>query len=329
MTLRSAATPLDGDLGRWLPSPDGGRALRRLYSTALNQQVADTCIALLHPGDPRLATRVETLLPALADSDWTTPGLAHAHFVGLADERSRLATAHRAVAQLERIVAGPPPPLDLATIGDTPPRWVEYALEKFVDDQRRNDSLSVELESVTPGPATLDGTRNALTLLAGSWPEMGGVTETLVREIRWTKGSARASSSATLTQIYGAVFLRAGLTRPVVLYELLVHEATHLELVARMAVDKLLTNGSDRAPSPFRPVARPLTRVLHATLVAARLAEAMRRYRPDDDRERALVRQRQEQFTADLTIGLATLAEHGRWTPIGHQFFTDLRRTPR
>lgn len=55
----------------------------------------------------------------------------------------------------------------------------------------------------------------------------------------------------------------------------------------------------------------------------------MRRYRPDDDRERDLMRQRQEQFTADLTIGLATLTEHGRWTPIGHDFFTDLRRTAR
>ncbi|WP_328387451.1 aKG-HExxH-type peptide beta-hydroxylase [Nocardia sp. NBC_00416] len=329
MTLRPAATPLDGDLGRWLPSPDGGRVLRRLYSTALNQQVARACAALVHSVDRRQATRIEALLPALADSDWTTPELAHAHFVGSADERRALTTARRAVAQLEQIAAGPPPPLQLTTTGHNPPPWVEYALDRFVDDQRRNDSLSVELESVTPEPATLDGARNALTRLADSWPEMSRITETLVREVRWTKGSARASSSATLTQTYGAVFLRADLTRPVVLYELLVHEATHLELIARMAVDKLLTNGSVRAPSPFRPVARPLTRVLHATLVAARLAEAMRRYRPETARERDLLRQRTKQFTDDLAIGLATLTEHGRWTTIGNEFFVDLQRAAR
>ncbi|MEU4314182.1 HEXXH motif-containing putative peptide modification protein [Nocardia sp. NPDC024068] len=325
MTLRPAATPLDGDLGRRIPPPDGGRAFLRLYSTALNQRVAGTCAALFHPVDRQQVTRIEALLPALTDTGWTTPELAHAHFVGLADERRRHATAQRAVAQLEQIVAGPPPPLDPSTSGDNPPPWVEYALAGFVDDQRRNDGLAVELEAVTPAAATLEAVGNALTHLAGTWPEMSRVTETLVREIRWTTGSAHGSASATLTQTYGAVFIRADLARPVVLYELLVHEATHLELIARMALDKLLTNGSLRAPSPFRSVARPLTRVLHATLVAARLAEAMRRYHPATAQERDLLRQRASRFAEDLAVGLATLAEHGRWTTIGHEFFTDLR----
>lgn len=329
MTLRSAAAPLDGDLGRPQPPPDGGQALRRHYSAALNQQVAGICVRLLHPVHPRRAARAEDLVPALADSVWTTPELAHAYFVGSADEQSKITTAQRAVAQLEQIVAGPPPPIELATTGDTTPRWVEYALDKFVDDQRRNDSLSVELESVTPGPVTLDGTRTALARLAECWPEMSHIGETLIREVRWMNGSARASSSATLTQTYGAVFLRADLTRPVVLYELLVHEATHLELIARMAVDKLLVNGSERAASPFRAVARPLTRVLHATLVAARLVEAMRRYDPDTDREQVFVRRREEQFAADLAIGVATLTEHGRWTDIGDEFFSGLQLAAR
>ncbi len=125
------------------------------------------------------------------------------------------------------------------------------------------------------------------------------------------------------------MFLRADLIRPVALYELAVHEATHLELIARMAADKLVVNGSDRAASPFRPMARPLTRVLHATLVAARLMEAMRRYAPATDREQVFVRRREEQFTAELALGLATLTEHGRWTDIGDEFFIGLQLAAR
>src|SRR5690606_32868694 len=105
-----------------------------------------------------------------------------------------------------------------------------------------------------------------------AWSDMFATFRMLVRELRWLAADDQ-TKSATLTAAFGAVFLPLDPER-LRINGVLVHEATHLELVTRMSLDKLVTNGSDRAPAPFKTFDRPLTRVLHATLVAARLVDA-------------------------------------------------------
>jgi HEXXH motif-containing protein len=152
---------------------------------------------------------------------------------------------------------------------------------------------------------------------------MAGTTSALVRELRWYDAPEGGFGSASLTQAYGALFLTPG--KRLDLYESLIHESSHLELTARMALDKLLVDGAVRAPSPFRDAKRPLSRVLHATFVCARLIHGYERCRtlvtPDEQR---LANERGARLRDDLAKGIVTLAEHAEWTQLGSRLFSQL-----
>jgi HEXXH motif-containing protein len=326
---RTVATTIDkwfsGFLGDWEPSATCVRELNRLYAGALNERVGRRCSELLaRSPDRSTAARLQPLLPSLAASEWTTPSLAFALFVQLAE--SSRATKERvrlAVDELERVVDGGPPSLEVSPQGH-PPAWVDYALPILARDKPGGGGGPVGLEVVIPGDEAVAACLDALDLLETAWPEMAVTVNVLMRELRWLEGT-NPMRSATLTQTFGAVFLRNGLAR-MRLYEVLVHEATHLELVARMALDRLLENRSDRAPSPFKSDARPLTRVLHATFVAARLVTALERCQSHVSKEEGeLARRWQSRFASSRDDGLRTLAEHAEWTATGRELFNAMQ----
>ena len=154
---------------------------------------------------------------------------------------------------------------------------------------------------------------------------MADSTDTFVREVWWFGSEGKASGSASLAQAFGVVFI-GSTSPPSLLMEHIVHEATHHEFTARLAVDKQLTNGDALAPSPFRKNPRPLTRVLHAAVVAARLVEVLRRCQQYlDADERAQVQKSLDRLTLDLESGMRSLTEHAHWTPVGERMFDRMR----
>lgn len=316
-------TRLERYLGGWEPIPAAARELGRLYCGTLNQRVAERCIELLAETGDGHAARTEELLSALAESGWTTPSLAFAHHVTLPDPERAPEAARRAVGELERVASTDTPELELSPGGPLP-QWAGGALGMFTADQRLAGGQFVYANAVTPDTETLAACRIALQLLARCWPEMARTTETFVRELRWFVGPDDAVISVTLTQAFGAVFLVP--TRSIALYEALVHEATHLELMARMAIDKLIANGGQLARSPFRPDQRPLTRVLHAALVAVRVQHALGRCHDLLDREdQGIAASQRALFVANARNGLATLGEQGQLTPIGRELLASMR----
>jgi HEXXH motif-containing protein len=152
---------------------------------------------------------------------------------------------------------------------------------------------------------------------------MAQAVDALVRQVVWYE-TARGPGSGTLHQAYGALFVvRGGGTARTL--EALVHETTHLELMARFAVDKPLVNMSASATSPFRERPRPLSRVLHAVIVARRVVEAFDRCAaglpPAEQRQAAALRQK---MAESLEAGNAALARTGEWTPTGARLYESL-----
>jgi hypothetical protein len=311
---------LPAALREWLPSPAGAREMGRLYAQALNEQVARKCCELLEETD--LAERTSELARAAAESGWTTPALAFANYVTLADDAApNRDAAARSLAELEHVTATELPPTEMARIGK--PDWVEYVLKAFVETQRRNRE-PIAIVSRQPDAQTLAAVARAGDWLEAAWPEMAAVVRSLVREVRWFELGNGRPASATFTQTFGAMFLTpAPATR---LYEFLVHEATHMELTTRMALDPLVSNRADRAASPLRTMPRPLSRVLHATFVAGRLVYGLRRCLPHlTGDERAVTEQRAEEFVDHVRKGLATLDERAEWTEAGAEMIERMR----
>ncbi len=312
---------LPAELREWLPSSAGAGELGRIYAQALNEQVARRCCEVLDGTD--LAARAAEVAGEMAESGWTTPTLAFAHFVTLAGERPPTARrgAALALAELQRVVATETPPTEMAPSGQ--PEWVTYAMAAFADTVRRSGT-PIAIAPRAPDEQTLDAVARAVELLETAWPEMAAVVRALVREVRWFELADRRAVSATFTQTFGAMFLTPAPT--VRLYEFLVHEATHMELTTRMALDALVSNRADRAASPFRTAPRPMTRVLHATFVAGRLVHGMRRCLPLlTGEERVSMEQAAHRFLGLLREGLATLDERASWTATGAEMIERMR----
>jgi HEXXH motif-containing protein len=155
---------------------------------------------------------------------------------------------------------------------------------------------------------------------------MAQAINALVREVVWYE-TAYGPRSGTLIQAYGAVFLAGGRTVASALADL-VHEATHLEVVARLALEPTLRNPDDRDASPYRQRPRPLTRVLHVAMVATRGVEAFDRcldaLPPRQRDQGAAIR---EEFADSRTAALASLRRSARWTAVGERLWDDLTAT--
>jgi len=155
-------------------------------------------------------------------------------------------------ARSKRCPPGQPPGLRLG-LPDPAPDWVGYALGVFEADQRRDGRARRDGQShfklkVSGAPEDREVFLEGLGVLREVWPEMAGSVDCLVRVVLWFEPFA---GSASLTQAYGAVFIATGRDVPGAI-EAIVHETTHLELMARTTVDKLLLNGDDAGASPFR-----------------------------------------------------------------------------
>lgn len=313
----SLITPLSD----WRPSADNALVLRAAFSNALNKAAAGRCLDILAAREPSVSDALQSTLPELLRAGWTTPAVAYANYVGFS-EADPLPQARIAAQELLRIASAPPPPLNIApTDLDAP--WVRYALRIFERDQR-NDNRVVELRPIEPTETLRSDAAGALSLLEAVWPEMCATVITFTREIRWFTSNVRASGSASLTQGYGAIFIDSTGGK-IKLLEHLLHESTHLEFTARMALDKYIVNGKDPAISPFRVNPRPLTRVLHATVVAARLIDVLDRLSDAGIGDSEYLASTRERFVRDLDFGLGSMGEHAQWTPLGEELFSGMQ----
>jgi HEXXH motif-containing protein len=274
--------------------------------------VARRLAVLGEPGD--LDSRV-------AGTTWTTPELAFAHYVGLQRAEPSHALVHATRAALRDVCDrdAPAPALDVE--GDA--EWQRHGVEVLMGDYVR-DGRPVEIDlSGRPGPEDLASARLALDRLADDWPEMAQAIDALVRQVVWYE-TAAGPGSGTLHQAYGALFVvrGGGVARAL---EALVHETTHLELMARFAVEKPLVNMAATEISPFRARPRPLSRVLHAVIVARRVVEAFDRCAaglpPSEELQAAALRQK---MAASLEAGNAALGRTGEWTPTGARLYESL-----
>lgn len=318
MTHTTLDSAVHAEIRHWLPSPAGVHELGVIHARALNEQLAQRCADVLAETD--LAARAADVTRLVAPS-WTTPAIAFAHYVGLAGDSPDRQAAPDALAELEHVAAVDKPPTDMAPDGE--PAWVEYGVAAFGDSQPGSGAPN-PVTSCQPNAQTLEAVVRAMGWLDSAWPEMADVVRDLVREIRWIELADRGYVSATFTQTFGAVFLTPAPSRT--LYEFLIHEATHLELIVRMALDPLVSNRADTAASPFRTAPRPITRVLHAAVVAGRLVYGMRRCLPlVSGEERAHMQKSVELFDGHLRAALTTLDERAVFTPAGAEMIERMR----
>jgi HEXXH motif-containing protein len=314
----TARARLEGVLAGWAPSPAPVLELRRLHAAALHAALERSLVALA----PQIRTR--SACAAVQQSTWTAPELAYALYVEFADDRRPSVEAIERTHSTLVEVAQTPCPSTRFGGRESVPEWVRYALRVFEQDQAR-DGRTARLRPHLADARAAEECRAALERLRVAWPEMAETVDVLVREIVWFDTDDRGSRSATLTQAYGAVFLYRDV-QGIEVVEHLVHEATHLELTARMAVDPLVVNRDDRAPSPFRERPRPLGRVLHACVVAARIAAALDRC--DDlvaEPERTESLRARARAVADFRAAMESLESRARWTERGSRLFGSLR----
>jgi HEXXH motif-containing protein len=300
-------------LGTWQVVPDAVLALRAVHARALNAAVARR-LAVLDGGPSELDDRV-------GDTTWTTPELAFAHYVALQRPEPSHAQLRATRAALADVCDHDAPPPALVVDGTA--AWHRYGIEVLMADYLR-DGRPVEIDlSGRPAPDDVRAARAALDRLAHDWPEMAQTIDALVRQVVWYE-TAAGPSSGTLHQTYGALFVARGRGVARAL-EALVHETTHLELIARFAVDKPLANMTAAEISPFREQPRPLSRVLHAVVVARRVVEAFDRCAaglpPSEQRQAATIRQT---MVESLEVGNAALGRTGDWTPTGARLYESL-----
>jgi hypothetical protein len=252
--------------------------LRNAYCCSLNVAVARRCFAIGEEltDDERLLARVAQLESILTRSQWTTPGIAFAYHAGLHRDLGRRWPQYltSVVSELSQVAeAGVPAPRLGANLGNS--EWVRFALSLFAADGARDGHAGSNITPLRVAARPHIELGPLLERLGEVWPAMAEAVQALVRVVVPVvprKAGGAGPTSATAVQTFGAVFLADG-QHPLVTLEGLVHEATHLDVLMRLATDPLLLAGSAVAASPFRRRQRPLTRVLHAGVVAARVSE--------------------------------------------------------
>jgi HEXXH motif-containing protein len=307
--------------------PDALTALLSSYSSQLNAATAWRCRAIVadRTGCEPLEHQLSRLAGPLESSTWTLPGIAFAFHVGLRDTDADERYLTHVIAELDAVATQPEAGFRLDAKAEDDP-WVKYALDSFVQARRR-DGFDLTLATV-PGDAHRRQTlRDSLELLREAWSEAGDAVTALVRQIVWFETRAGSGPrSGLIAQAFGAIFV-AGDSDPVELIGSLVHETTHLDVIMRLAVDKLILNRAAQADSPFRVKPRPLIRVLHAAIVAARVSEAYDRCAAklqDGNRERY----EQEAATArrQLAEALSGLRATAECTPRGDALLARLEK---
>lgn len=164
----------------------------------------------------------------------------------------------------------------------------------------------------------------ALDMIAEVDPDMHAEIVSHVSLVKLFTG--RGIEGLSSPKAFGAIWLRmpeSGNEIPWFL-EHLVHECSHLQLNALLALDPLLTNPNDLHKAPIRPDPRPLFQVLHGTFVLARNRRVHRRLiarHRDLELEPAL-----ERFDEQFASGIEVLSASMKPTPRGGRLLESLGR---
>lgn len=309
-------------LHRWDCDSDAIRSLASIWQAELLRRLITTAISVstTAPGDELHQWRV--LLDHRNELTWSTPEDVWWVFAGVSEPAARIDALRRLVARRGQLV---PPPLHY--LDDSPaPQWVKTATEVMAADRRRQrrdgDPVIVE-------PAVDDigerraRSQHALGLIEAVWPELAVERHLLVREVVFL---ADTEITGTIPSALGAVFLGEP-ESDFDFYLSWVHEVSHHALHVRMAFDRLVENGKDRAPSVLRPDPRLLTGHFHQVFVSARMCQGVQRLLPHlNGMDESAARQRLERLTDEFGLTLETLRKYAVFTPIGGQLADDLER---
>lgn len=272
--------------------------LYRLYARSLNAAVLSSCRSACEAagGDADLAEQLAGLEPIVNASTWTAPELAFAYHEGLQAHRGDTHYLRRLAASLRALGASQAPPLVYGA-GEGADDWLRPALDLLGGD-------AIET-AVSRDQESWGG--SALAHLRSGWPDMAVAVDATVRNLVWLgskSGRDMHRAQATLGQVFGVIFF--GPPRSVVhLLEIIVHETTHLDVMMRTALDPLILNRDAVAQNPYRGTLRPLLRVLHGAVVAARVWVAHDRCLAQfSGSERELCLSLRREAAADLAVGV-------------------------
>lgn len=325
MSDSGGATLTAVDVATWRISDSVSAVEATLYHSALVQRLVNEVerLATTEGSEDHRRRLAETM--GNLRRVWPTP-----EHVWYARKYARRASGFRdletALCLLETVPRGPtPPPLrcgEHASIG----AWTRYGVEHILDDlrSRGRGEASVALECDNSGEIGVL-VSECLGVLRDVWPEAAAEHERLVREIVVLSGTGLQSASVPFT--FGAVYLCPRPAWTLLNYlDLLLHEAGHHSLTMKFALADLIRNPKAEAYSPLRCEPRPVTAVLHATFVLARITHGLMRLLDADcgwgtDDVHQLLRLR----TGELEQGLTSLAASADWTEPGEHLFADLR----
>ncbi len=193
--------------------------------------------------------------------------------------------------------------------------WVAAALSEFSSGLAFAEDVCLSSESEMRQLQL----SNSLVFLERIWPQQQAILIRLAPVVVSIR--AHRLRSATSTSAFGAVFLEeSAFNSQILLLDLLVHEATHLELLLRNYFFQPLQNPEEYGPSPFRTEPRPLDAVLHAVFVLARLLMLHSRWPPSVRVGSAVV----DDYRAKFAEGLSGLERHARCTDLGEVLLDEL-----
>lgn len=240
--------------------------------------------------------------------------------------------ADRATALAASLAAIPP-----AAPGLTLSRWGEEDAAYLVsllcaqDPGARDRYVDVPEEQGREFRHRLDA---GLDLLAAEAPELYGEVTGVVRQVllaRPPEGAKTVFDGASHYQFWGLLMLNPNFhTTPVLVAEVLAHEAGHSLLFGLTTTEPLVFNpDEERFPSPLRTDPRPMDGIYHATFVSARMAWAMERLAESgrlDAEERAAARAAAEADRENFAKGYSVVAEHARLSATGAEIMENARR---
>jgi hypothetical protein len=164
----------------------------------------------------------------------------------------------------------------------------------------------------------------ALDILGSAWPEARAEVSLLADRIILIESN---DLTASHDHMFGVVLAGTDATRTVQSsVEVLLHEIGHHSLFLRVWRRDYLLNPTDMARHPLRPDARPLSGLLQAAYVLARMSMGLSRCvavaaTPDRPAFRDMLAIDLEKLSATLDA----LDEHARWTDIGAELRDELR----
>jgi len=134
--------------------------------------------------------------------------------------------------------------------------------------------------------------------------------------------SVREFAGVTSLMLWGAIIVNVNQYQTLnQLVDFLIHESTHCVLFGISVSNPLVLNDiQDRYPSPLRSDPRPMDGIYHATIVCARLALFMNKWKNSTIHSASQTNWLDGQITANTKAfkdGLVTLNEHGKLSKQG------------